>query len=330
MLRRLALGAFIALAVPTSADAACGVAPRQADYETPEVQVYDTNSTLKACRRATGLARTIGPTFFGVLPETRELTAVLGGRWVWSSHVVGSDDDEDPGSRDDTLLDLRTNQRVEVALYGFNTPAVDELIAVPGAFVTAGGGVTARFPSGRTQQLSTDPAAAGLTSRGARVYWNVGGVAQSAVLKLPAAERPRARPKAVRLGRCTPRSGARLILHDDRLVLTSVGRRVYACRNSAQRLIGNVQNVEAVSDRHVFYMSAGKVGVFESAAGTRTELPGTEGAAAGALLLATGPAGVRTPTAQLSTDPATEPALAGDRAYWLDGAGVPHTQLLTS
>ena len=330
MLRWLALGAVLALAVPASADAACGVDPRNAAYETPEVQVYDTSSTLRACRRATGVARTIGPTFFGVIPESTEVNEVLGGRWVWSSHIVGSDsdDEEDPGSREDMLLDLRTNQRVEVQLYGVNAPNVDELIALPGAFVTTGGGVTARFPGGRTQQLSTDAAATGLAARGARVYWNVNGVAQSAVLTLPAAERPRARPRAVKIRRCAPRPGARLIVRDDRLVVTSVGRQVYACRNSAQRLIGNVQDVQVVSDRHVLYARAGMVGVLETGLGTRTELPGAEGAAGGALLLAAGPGGMRTPTAELSAEPASEPALAEGRAYWLDGAGMPRTQAL--
>jgi hypothetical protein len=63
--------------------------------------------------------------------------------------------------------------------------------------------------------------------------------------------------------------------------------------------------------------------------GKRTELPGTQSATTSELLLAAGPDGISTPTARLSAEPASEPALAEGRAYWLDGAGKPRTQALT-
>ena len=318
---------LLALAIPASVQAAtCGVDPRKADYETPEVQVYerDRDFTLVACRRATGVVRALGSTASGEGTAATDVNAVFGGRWVWSSYLTGdpdSDDEESSSTRDDTLLDLRTGKRVKVPM-----ARVNELIALPGALVTTNAnGVMARFPGGRSQTLSTDPAATGLASHGARVYWNVNGVAQSAVLTLPAAERPRPRPTARKIG-CRPRPGARLMVRAYRLVVTSAGGQVYACWETTQRRIGAVQDVQIVSNSHVAYRRAGIVGVLDAESGTRTELPGTQGAAAGALLLAAGSGGLSTPTAQLSAEPASEPALAAGRAYWLDGAGMPRTQ----
>ena len=46
------------------------------------------------------------------------------------------------------------------------------------------------------------------------------------------------------------------------------------------------------------------------------------------MLLAAGPSGVSTATAQLSTEAASAPALADGRAYWLDAAKQPQTQAL--
>ena len=68
--------------------------------------------------------------------------------------------------------------------------------------------------------------------------------------------------------------------------------------------------------------------MLDADSGKRTELPGTQSAATDALLLAAGPSGVSTATAQLSTEAASAPALADGRAYWLDAAKKPQTQAL--
>ena len=121
---------------------------------------------------------------------------------------------------------------------------------------------------------------------------------------------------------------------DDRLVVTRAGGQVWACRGTRQRRVGAIKDLEVVSDRHVAYTRAGMVGVFDAVSGTRSELAGTQVAASGAQLLAAGPGGLRTPTAVLSADPASDPALGsvGDSlvAYWLDGAGTAHTQNVTA
>ena len=84
---------------------------------------------------------------------------LFGGRSVWTRYEEG-DEDEGVTSSEDTLLDLHTNKRVKPG-------AAKDSIGVPGAFVTIDdAGVTARFPGGRTQSLSTDATAAGLASYG--------------------------------------------------------------------------------------------------------------------------------------------------------------------
>lgn len=319
----VAAGGVLALAGSGSAQAAtCGVKQSSALYETPEIQVYENmNSRLIACRRATGVARDLGPNQSGVGFSVTSVTALLGGRWVWTRYEEG-DEDEGVTSSEDTLLDLQTNKRVKPG-------AAMDYIGVPGAFVTIdAAGVTARFPGGRTQSLSTDAAAAGLASYGSRVYWNVNGVARSAVLRLPKADKPRPRPKAVKILRCKPRAGARLVEHWDDMVITSIGRRYFACWDRDQRSLGAVKDVRAVSDQHVAYRRGDKVGVLDADSGARVELPGTQSAATGALLLAAGPSGVSMATAQFSTEAASAPALADGRAYWLDASKKPQTQAL--
>ena len=319
----VAAGGVLALAGAGSAEAAtCGVKQSSALYETPEIQVYENSSSrLIACRRATGVARDLGPNQSGVGFSVTGVIELFGGRWVWSRYEEG-DEDEGVTSSEDTLRDLHTNKRVQPG-------AAKDFIGVPGAFVTIDtAGVTARFPDGRTRSLSTDATAAGLASYGGRVYWNVNGVAQSAVLSLPKAEKPRPRPKAVKILRCKPRAGARLVEHWDDMVITSIGRRYFACWDRDQRSLGAVRDVRAVSDQHVAYTRGDKVGVLDADSGKRTELPGTQSAATDAFLLAAGPRGVSTATAQLSTKAASAPALADGRAYWLDAAKQPQTQAL--
>jgi hypothetical protein len=323
VLRTILLGAALALAVPTSAEAAtCGVAQRSASYETPEIQVHENDrGYLVGCHRAGGVRRELGPNVAGVGFSVTDVNALLGGRWAWTTFREG-DEDEGTTFSEDTLRDLRTNKTVD-------GKAAKDTVALAGALVTIdAAGVTARFTDGRTQSLSTDAAAEGLASFGGRVYWLAGGVAQSAMVSLPKADKPRARPKATRIMRCKPRSGARLVVHWDDLVVTSVGRRFFACADRTQVSLGAVTDVRAVSDSVVAYRRGAKVGVLDASSGARTELAGTQSAATETTLLAAGADGVRTATAQLATGPASAPALSGSRAYWLDAAGVPQTQAL--
>ena len=90
-----------------------------------------------------------------------------------------------------------------------------QVVALPGALVYTGGGVTARFTDGRKETLSTDPSATGLASSGARVYWQAAGAAHTALLTLPAGDPSRTRPRLRTIGKCKPRPGARLIVRDD-------------------------------------------------------------------------------------------------------------------
>ena len=301
-----------------------------ATYETPERQIYETdNGEIVACFRATGVTRVLGPNAMGVGWSVTDVRGLFGGRWVWSSLDVG-DEDEGTTDREDTLRDLRTNKRVKLKLIGSNASGVNELIGVPGAFVTAGPtGVTVHFVGGRTQTLSTDATAAGLATVGGRVYWNVNGVAHSATLRLPKADKARPRPKATKILRCKPRAGARLVQRWEDVIVTSVGRRYFACARRDQLSLGAVEDVRAVSNRQVAYTRGDKVGLLDVVSGTRTELPGTESVATPSRLLAAGPEGIRTQTEELSTEPASAPALAADRAYWLDAAGNPQTKALT-
>ena len=111
-------------------------------------------------------------------------------------------------------------------------------------------------------------------------------------------------------------------------VITSIGRRYFACWDRDQRSLGAVTDVRAVSDQHVAYRRGDKVGVLDASSGARVELPGTQSAATSAMLLAAGPSGVSTATARLSTGAASAPALADGRAYRLDAAKRPQTQAL--
>jgi hypothetical protein len=325
VLRTLISGAVLAAAVSSSAEAAtCGVGQTAALYESPEIQVYENDrGYLVGCHRATGARRELGPNAVAVGFSVTDINALLGGRWAWTTFREGNED-EGTTFREDTLRDLRTNASVQ------GTAATDT-VAVDGALVTIDtAGVTARFTDGRTRTLSGDPTAEGLASFGGRVYWQVGGVAQSAVVRLPRADKPRARPKATRIRRCRPRPGARLVMHWDDLVVTSVGRRFFACAGRAQVSLGAVTDVRAVSDSAVAYRRGAKVGLLDVSTGSRTELAGTASAATKTTLLAAGPDGVRTSAAQLATGPASAPALDGDRAYRLDAAGAPQTQVLAA
>ena len=86
--------------------------------------------------------------------------------------------------------DLRDGRAISVDVEDEFTNATT--LALPGVLLVADEkGLVARFTDGRTERLAAEPATA-LAANGARVYWRVNGVAQTATLSLPAADPARA------------------------------------------------------------------------------------------------------------------------------------------
>ena len=192
-------------------------------------------------------------------------------------------------------------------------------------------GVTARFTDGRTVKLSTDPTASGLTAVGSRVYWRTGEVAHTAELELPKAAAAAKGPVAAKVGRCVPRKGARLELFTSKLVLTRQGGKTWACRTShgKTREVGAVSGLMVRSDRELAFVRAGRVATLNVLTGARTEVAGTAFAATATRLVVVAEDGLHSPVDVLAAAPATAPALSGDFADWLDGAGAPQVKRLT-
>jgi hypothetical protein len=282
----------------------------------------DFQSSHYACLRATGKQRKYGSDSAG---EGSAATSLLGvrGRWLWLEYAM-SDPDSDSRFVEEWLLDLRTGKKV--------TANAQETVALPGALVAIRGDVSALFTDGRTVKLSGDATAAGLAVRGSRVYWSTGDVAHTAVLDLPKGDPARTPSAAAKIGRCIPRKGARLVRWSarEKLVLTTQAGRTWACRSAKgqTREIGKVTDLEVVSNRKVAYRRAGKVGTFDVVTGDRTEVAGTAFAANADRLLVVAADGLHSPVDLLAAAPATEPALAGNVAYWLDGAGAPQMKRL--
>ena len=314
------------LVVPAPAHGACGVATAKADYESPEIQLYSQGDEILtnhyACLRATGKRRAVGQDSQG---EGSASTSVLGvyGRWLWLSNEM-YDPDSDATQVSHTLLDVRTGKAA-------NAGAFTEDIALPGALVVAYEGITARFTDGRTVKLSTDPTASGLAAVGSRVYWRTGDGAHTAELALPKAAAAAKGPVATKVGRCTPRKGARLELLEAKLVLTRQGGKTWACRTppGKTRAVGAVRGLVVRSDREIAFVRGGRVGTLNVLTGARTEVAGTAFAATGTRLLVVAKDGLHSPVDVLAAAPATEPALAGDYAYWLDSMGAPQVKRLT-
>ncbi|MDA0172424.1 hypothetical protein OJ998_25190 [Solirubrobacter taibaiensis] len=314
------------LLVPAPAQGACGVATAKADYESPEVQIYSretsAGNTHYACLRATGRRTELGSDSEGVGSAATTTLGVYG-RWVWLQHSQ-YDPDSDSSDVRHQVVDLRTGKQAA-------TRSFSEVVALPGALVVASDGVTAHFTSGRKVKLSTDPFASGLAVVGSRVYWQSRDGAHTAVLELPKAAAAPKGPVATKLGRCVPRKGARLELFAPKLVLTRQGGKIWACRTSPgkTREVGAVTGLVVRSDREIAFVRSGKVATLNVLTGARTEVAGTAFAATGTRLLVVAKDGLHSPVDLLAAGPATEPALAGDYAYWLDGAGVPQVKLLT-
>jgi hypothetical protein len=330
MLRLLPLALLALPAVPSGAQAACGVPAAHAVYETPEVQVFASKHKLVACYRPTGRQRVVG-TFADDGMGTDEASFVyglLGGRWLHKQDYATFA--ESPDYRMDELVDLRTGKVAKAAMMADDTTG--EVVALPGALVRAGGdGVVVRFADGRRQRLDNAPAEA-LAASGARVYWRTGTGPHTAVVTVPAGEPARALPRAHRTAGCTPRPGAGLVVSDGLVVVTRVGDVTYACRRGRTRRVGVITDVRIVSDREVAYTRPGFSGVLDVAGGKLRELDGP-GSANGWTLVAGGDAGVRvwsddeksakTIAAGPVSDVAISDGFVAGVTYWLDADGNP-------
>ena len=337
MLRSLPLALLPGLLflLPADAQAACGVPAARAIYETPSVQVYAKQKKLVACHRATGRSMGVGTDLNdGVgTDESHTVLGVLGGRWIHMQLYATAAESADV--RLDSLSDLRDD--VSVTAPVLDEEGENDVVALPGALVTAGeDGVVARYTDGRHELLSAAPAGV-LAAAGARLYWrDVTGV-HTTVLTLPAADPALALPRARTIGRCKPRPGARLVARDASIVITRAGGATWACRKGRTRRVSASIDASILSDRMVAYARPGFSGVIDVATGKRRELVSTGGpvvASAWALLgsaadsLHSWTYGSQAP-AMIATAPASELAIgetdAEPIAYWLDSTGVPQS-----
>ncbi|WP_028063198.1 hypothetical protein [Solirubrobacter soli] len=284
-------------AIARAAQAGCGVAPGRAVFETPEVQVRAQGDALVACYRPTGEEQ--------VVEHAERVVGLHDGRWL---HV------------DHTLIDLRTGQKVV---------AENAELVVAGALVGAGAdGVVARYPDGRSTVLDTAPASA-LGAIGTRVYWRTAAGPSTALLP-PVSRTSAAAPPARRIGRCTPRPGARLVLNQPPLVVTRAGATTYVCRDGRTRRVGAATSVAYMSDRELAYERRGHTGVLYVVSGKRHELAGSGPLTftASALAAADGD-GVRLWESDRSepvrpiVGPVSDVALLGNAVFWLDAMGFP-------
>ena len=321
------------LALPGSADAACGVAQSRAEYETPEVQIYQRKAGLYACLRATGKERLVGSRYDdGGTAEWDYFGGIYGGRYVETSFSGSYSESSDAG--DETMTDLRTGKHVKVVTSDENTFPEDVEVVVTGGILVAKadeGGVIAYYTDGRKVTLSTDATAKALAATsGGRVYWQASGTVQTAVLELPPSDPARTGPRLRTIGKCKPRSGARLLEADGPMVLSRVGTNVYVCRAGTTRKVGAVTAASLAGNRYVSYVRAGLTGSFDAAKGTRRELGG-EVAISSPSLIGAGPDGLTLwPDVSLAPGPASAPAFGPKRVvYWLDGAQAPQMRVLT-
>jgi hypothetical protein len=333
------LTALIVILAPGSAQAVgCGIAQSKADYESPDVQVRVHKMKLLACRRATGKELPIGVRFkdgMGTYEDSYVLE-VFGGRWVW---VLGVSTAAESGDAyDHTVIDLRTRKSVSVTTQSDYEPAADA-VGVPGALVVADAkGVKARFTDGRVETLSTLPGAYDVAAVGNRVYWRTDAgvpyesaddVTHTATLGLPALAAPRTAPRARTIGRCKPRPGAKLLMHDNGVVVTRAGGATWACSGGRTARVDTGTAFKVLYERRVAYSRPGFAGVVNVWTGERQELPAAPGplAVTDHTLLTSTAAGVFAGTKPLASAPGTELAVheRSHRAYWLDAAGAPQS-----
>jgi hypothetical protein len=323
MLRLLPL-LLLPLAFPAGANAACGVAPAKAVYETPSVQVYMRGGhRIVACHRATGRSQGVGDRADHTVVE------VLGNRYIHMRFYASAAESAD--IQLDSIFDLRTDAATTAPV--LSEEIDNQVVALPGAIVTAGeDGVIARYTDGRVYEVISAAPADTLAAAGSRLYWRDTAGAHTHVLRLPDSDPAHALPRARTIGRCKPRPGARLVLRDASIVLTRSGGATYACRRGKTRRV-SVGEASILGDRFVAYTRPGFTGIVDVANGKRRELPGTGAATAWALVTATDAVrswtyGDKAPRV-LATEPASEVAIGETTiapvAFWLDPNGNPRS-----
>lgn len=337
LLRKLLISAPLSvLLLPASADAAarCGVPQAKAVYETADVQVYAKRARLIACLRATGRARTVGVRSNDGGVGWSTVDRVVGGRWllVHTSYTFA----ESPDAADDTLVDLRTGGSASLS-HGGDAGPDGQVAALPGVIVVTGGdakGVVARFTTGRTERLSANVGATGLAATASRVYWreSVGGQADPItrgfdVAGLPAATAPRTAPVARKIGRCAPKAGARLVLHDDTRVVTRTATDLLLCTRTSgrQRRVGPAAtSVVSMSATALAYTRDGVAGALALSGATRVEIPAPAGAVAlDGTIAAAAPDGLRVASVSAPTPKLLTPESVSDVALGVVPTDVP-------
>ena len=288
---------------------------------------------MRACVRATGRERVVGSRYDdGGTAEVSYVSGIFGGRYVWMNYSGSYAESADVQM--ETMTDLRTGKHVDVTVEDEGTSGV-EVVAAPGVLVsTAGGGIVANYTDGRKVQLSAGPEASALAVAGSRVYWREKLDARTAVLELPESDPARRGPLMRTLDKCKARKGARLVESDETIHLSRVGASVWACRVGKTRRLGEVTDARIETGRFVSYRREGLVGLFDLVTGERRELEGV-GAISGSRLMTAGPSGLRLwPDVSLAPSPVSEPAFGWGAfrgvVYWLDGAQVPHFQVIAS
>lgn len=336
-LRTLLIAAPLGLLLlPASGAAAvrCGVPQARALYETADVQVYTKRTKLIACVRATGRTRVVGVRSDDGGIGWSTVDRVIAGRWllVHTSYTFA----ESPDSADDTLIDLRTGGSASLS-HGGDVGPDGEVVALPGVLVVTGGdakGVVARFTTGRTERLSANADATGLAATGSRVYWRepVGGQADPRIAThdfsgLPAAPAERTAPVAGKIGRCAPRRGARLILHDDTRVVTRTSSDLLLCTRTTgrQRRVGpSTLSVLSMSATAIVYAGNGVAGALALSGSARAELPAPTGAVAlDGTIAAAAPDGLRVASVTAPTPKLLAPESVSDVALGVVPTDVP-------
>jgi len=327
MLRAALLTLFILIVLPAAANAACRQAP-VADvwYDTPALQVWADDKGFVTCVRATGVEHVYRSTDREV---GLDLERVLDDRWVRLARYTG--DESDDSSIEWLGLDLYDAQTGAV-VPGSGWP-------VPGGYVDTGAdGIVARYFDGRTEVL--DPAPAGedlnLVFQGRRVYWQTATGPRTALLNLPQATAPVAKPlRARKMTNCTPRPGANLVARYRRIVVTRKGKSVHVCFNKRTTPIGNATAVERVNQADVAYARPGYVGYLDAHSGKQRELPSAGGplSADAFVIAAVDRRGVlrvwntdRKRPQVITRAGASAVAVTSDEVFWLAADGTPRAR----
>ena len=317
MLRLLPLALLAALALPSGAEAACGVPAAHAVYETADVQVFPKKHRLIACYRPTGKQRVVGA-FANDGMGTDEASFVygaLGGRWLHKQDYATFAESSD--YRMDELVDLRSGKVTQALVM-----SEDEI----GRGRRPRGRARQRGPQGcpRALRRRQQAAARHRPRRGAR------GERRARVL----AHRSRTAHGDAHAPGGRAGDGAAARAPDRRLhaapgraagAQRRAGRRhaqgdvTYACRKGRTRSVGAITDARIVWDREVAYTRPGFTGVFNVVSGKRRELdgPGPAARTGGHCSRAATPACARGPTTSRRDGDRRRPGLRRGPQRWV-------------